>query len=244
VAIIRLEGNEKVIGESVFAGDMHLDGTLVGKILRSKVAHARIKHILTSRAAELPGVRAVITGQDFPSANIGVTVKDEVVMPRDKIRYIGEPIAAVAAVDEETAMQALKLIELDLEELPGIFSAEEGLAENAQLIHENWQDYSTSMPLRRNGNIVSHVSIKKGNVDQGFAESDIIVEDLFSLPLVHHAPMEPKAAVANLDPSGKLTVWCSTQSPFAIRHGLATYLQIPISRVRVVGVRVEEFSYD
>jgi CO/xanthine dehydrogenase Mo-binding subunit len=234
----RLEGNEKVAGKAIFAGDMQVEGTLVGKILRSKVAHARIKKIITDKAAELPGVFAVITGKDFPDVYGGRTVRDEQAMVKNKIHYIGEAIAAVAAIDEDTAERALALIELELEELPGVFSAEAGLAEDAPLIHENWKDHWTIVPLSRRDNMDAQVTAKKGDIELGFAASDLIIEDTFNLPLIHHAPMEPKASVAYFDRNGKLTVWTGTQSAFSVRRGIARYLQLPLSMVRVVGVRV------
>jgi len=234
----RLEGNEKVTGKAIFAGDIHVEGIVVGKILRSKVAHARIKNIITDRASKLPGVLAVITGKDFPDVYGGRTVRDEQAMVKNKIRYIGEGVAAVAAVDEETAERALELIEIELEELPGVFSAEGGLEDNAPLIHENWQSYWTSVPLTRRDNIDALVTAKKGDIEAGFAASDLIIEDEFILPLIHHAPMEPKATVAYYDSNRKLTVWTGTQSAFSVRRGIARYLQLPLSRVRVVGVRV------
>lgn len=234
----RLEGNEKVSGKAIFAGDMQAEGTLVGKFLRSQVSHARIKNIRTERAAQLPGVLAVVTGKDFPDVYGGRVVRDEQAMARNKIRYLGEAVAAVAAVDEETAERALGLMELELEELPGVFSAEAGLAGNAPLVHENWQDHWTSTPLTRYGNVDALVTTKKGDIEAGFAASDLIIEDEFHLPLIHHAPMEPKAVVAYYDPNGKLTVWTGTQSAFSVRRGIARYLQLPLARVRVVGVRI------
>ena len=147
VTIDRIDGIEKVTGKAVYVNDLHIEGILTGKILRSEVAHARIKYIRTDKALQLPGVFAVITGEDFPNLNIGRFIRDEKTMARDKIRYIGEAVCAVAAIDKETAEQALQLIELELEELPPIFTAEEGLSPDAPLIHEEWQNYWTLMPV-------------------------------------------------------------------------------------------------
>ncbi len=238
MSVTRLEGREKVTGKAVFAGDLKLDGLLMGKILRSKVAHARIKHIDTTLAKQLPGVMAVITGRDFPDARIGFIVIDEVAMARDKIRYIGEPVAAVAAIDQATAERALDLIKVELEELPGIFSVEEALKDDCPQIHEDLMNYATAMPVRRYGNVVTHATVKKGNIDSGFAESELIIEDVFSLPLVHQAPMEPKSVVAHYDVNGNLTVWCGTQSSYGVKGDLASYLGLPMGRIRVTGVRV------
>ncbi|MEE9613296.1 MAG: molybdopterin cofactor-binding domain-containing protein, partial [Desulfatiglandales bacterium] len=190
----RLEARGKITGDAMFPGDIKLSGMLVGRILRSKIPHARIKKIKTDKALSLQGVKAVITAQDFPDVRHGMVIQDEVVIARDKIRYIGEPVAAVAAVDAQTAERALDLIELEVEELPGVFDFDQGIDPNAPLIHENFKEYTTKGPLRRYGNVCLHAKIKKGDIEKGFAESDQIFEDSYTMPVVHQAPLEPKAA--------------------------------------------------
>lgn len=236
--IRRLESQEKVEGKAVFSGDIKLPEMLICKVLRSETPHARIKSINKEKALSLPGVKAVITAADFPDVKIGFTIQDEVIMARDKVRYIGEALAAVAAVDEETAEKALKLIELDLEELPAILNFEEAIAKEAPLIHENVKEYSSKLPLNKYHNICLHAIIKRGDVEQAFQECDQVFEDTYTMPVVHQAPLETKAAVATVDTRGKLTVWCSTQGPFHIRSGLAATLGLPMSDIRVIGTRV------
>lgn len=234
----RLEAPEKTTGNATFSGDIKLPGMLTGKILRSQIPHARIKQIRTDKALSLPGVSAVITAQDFPDVKIGLTIQDEDVMARDKIRYIGEPVAAVAAVDAETAERALDLIELEVDELPGIFDFAHSLDAKAPLIHENFKDYTSRMPLKRYGNICLHTKIKKGDVEKGFAESDEVFEDNYTMPVVHQAPLEPRAVVVDVDHNGRVLVWSGTQGPFIIRSGLAETLGLPMSDIRVTGVGI------
>lgn len=234
----RLKASEKTTGHAVFSGDIKLEGLLTGKILRSQIPHARIKEIRLDKARSLPGVVAVITGQDFPDVRFGFAIQDEVVMARDKIRYIGEPVAAVAAVDAKTAEQALDLIELDVDELPAVFEFAQSIKTNAPLIHENFKDYTSAIPLKREGNVCLHTRIKKGDVEEAFADSDEIFEDTFAMPVVHQAPLEPRAVVAEVDHDGKLNVWCGTQAPFNIRAGICTTIGLPMSDIRVTGTNI------
>ncbi|HUL20430.1 MAG TPA: molybdopterin cofactor-binding domain-containing protein [Thermodesulfobacteriota bacterium] len=234
----RLEAPEKTTGDAMFVGDMKRPGLLAGKILRSQVPHARIKRIKTEKALSLPGVEAVITAQDFPEVRWGLVLHDETVMARDKIRYVGEPVAAVAAVDQETAQRALDLIELEIEELPGVFTFEESIDPQAPLVHEKFKEYTSRVPLQRDRNICFQTRIKKGDIEKGFLESDEVFEDTYTMPVVHQAPLEPRAVLAEVDPYGRLQVWCSTARSFNIRSGLAEVLQFPMSSIRVTGARI------
>lgn len=233
----RLDAFEKVTGEAVYPGDLKRPGLLVGKILPSRVVHGRIKSIRTDRALELPGVLAVLTGTDFPDVRTGMTVRDQHVLTRDKVRYYGEPIAAVAAVDEQTADDALELIEVEIEELPAVLDFEQSVREGAPLVHDEYEQYGTIKPLRRYGNVCLHTTVEKGDIRKGFAESDLIFEDSYEMPVVHQAPMEPKAMVAQWQ-GGRLRFWCSTARPFAVQHTLSEALGLPISDVRVTALRV------
>jgi carbon-monoxide dehydrogenase large subunit len=236
--IKRFEAPEKTIGHAIFAGDIKRPRMLFGKILRSQIPHARIKKIQKDKALSFPGVEAVITAQDFPDVKTGMTIHDEVVLARDKVRYIGEPVAAVAAIDQETAEKALALIDLEVEELPGIFNFAQSIDANAPLIHENFKDYTTSMPLNRDGNVCLSTKIKKGDLDGAFADSDEIFEDTYTMPVVHQAPLEPRAVVAEVDRDGRLRVWCGTARVFEIRSGLAETLGLSMSNIRVTGTRI------
>jgi CO/xanthine dehydrogenase Mo-binding subunit/aerobic-type carbon monoxide dehydrogenase small subunit (CoxS/CutS family) len=234
----RLEAPEKTTGNAVFVGDMKRPNMLVGKILRSQVPHARIKRIGIDKALSVSGVAAVITAQDFPDIRWGLVIHDETVLARDQIRYIGEPVAAVAAVDVETAQRALDLIELEIEELPGVFTFEQSVDPQAPLVHEKFKEYTSRIPLKREGNICFQTRIKKGDIDRGFSECDVVCEDTYSMPIVHQAPLEPRAALAEVDQYGRLQVWCSTARSFNIRSGLAEVLGLPMSEIRVTGARI------
>jgi len=236
--IYRLEGPEKVTGRAIYVGDIKIRRMLIGKVLRSKLAHARIKKINVESALSLPGVKAIVTASDFPSKKSGFMIQDEDVLARDKIRFIGEPIAAVAAIDEKRAEEALNLIEIELEELPPIFTFYESIAPDAPLIHENYKEYTSKIPLKRYGNVCLHTRIKKGDVKKGFEESDEIFEDTYTFPVVHQAPLEPRAVVAEVESEGRLHLWCSTARPFNIRSGLSEILEIPMSHIRVTGARI------
>ncbi|MFH1123980.1 MAG: molybdopterin cofactor-binding domain-containing protein [Pseudomonadota bacterium] len=234
----RLEAPEKTTGGALFTGDLERRGMLTGKILRSQVPHARIKRIKTDRARSVPGVAAVITAQDFPDIRMGFLIQDEVVLATDKIRYIGEPVAAVAAIDAQTAERALDLIDVEVDELPAVFTFADSTDPNAPLIHEAFKEYTCKLPLKREGNICLHTKIKKGDIERGFAESDEVFEDTYTMPVVHQAPLEPRAVLAEVDHSGRLHVWCSTARPFSIREGLAEVLGFPMSDIRVTGTRI------
>ena len=238
IKVERMDAPEKVTGHAVFSADIKLPGMLVAKIFRSNVPHARITKISLDKAHSIPGVSAVITARDFPDKNIGFMIHDETVMARDIIRYTGEPVAAVAAVDEQTAEQAIDLIEMEIEELPAVLDFEQSVDENAPLIHENLKEYGSRIPIETDGNICLFGKIKKGNIEQGFAESDEIFEDTYTMPVVHHSAIEPRAAVADFDHNGKLHVWVSTQASFTIRSGLSQALDLPMSDIRVTGTRV------
>ncbi|MFH1489232.1 MAG: molybdopterin cofactor-binding domain-containing protein, partial [Pseudomonadota bacterium] len=234
----RIDAFEKVTGDALFPADMNRPDLLTVRILRSPVAHGRIRSIRTEKALDLPGVFAVITGADFPDRRSGMIIQDERAMTKDKVRYFGEPVAAVAAVDEQTAVRALELIEMDIEELPGVFSFKDSTKPDAPLIHEDFKAYKTGKPLKRYGNVCLHAKIEKGNIKKGFAESDLVFEDTYTMPVVHQAFMEPRAMVAEREHDGRLHLWCSTARPFAVQEGVAHALDLPMSDVRITALRV------
>lgn len=234
----RLEASEKTTGHAIFTGDIKRPGMLVGKLLRSSVSHARIKSINTDKAISLPGVAVVITANDFPDRRTGLAIHDEYPMARDKIRYIGEAVAAVAAVDEETAERALELIQVEVEELPAVFTISESMDANAPIIHERYEEYTSVVPLIRKGNVCLHGKIGKGDTRKGFAESDEIFEDRYTMPVVHQAAIEPKTVLAEVDHIGRLHIWSGTARPFALQAGIADILGIPMSRIQVTGTKI------
>ncbi|MFH1950391.1 MAG: molybdopterin cofactor-binding domain-containing protein [Pseudomonadota bacterium] len=234
----RFDAPGKATGKALFPGDIKRPGLLFGKILRSDIAHGRIKRINTDKAQSLPGVVSVITAADFPDVKTGMTIQDQPVLAKQKVRYIGEPLAAVAAVDTPTADRAMDLIEVEIDELQGIFNFSQSIDPSAPLIHEGCEDYTSIRPLRRYGNVCLHTQIEKGDIDRGFAESDIIFEDLYTVPVVHQAPLEPRAVVAEMDHNETLRLWCSTARPFNIRQGVSLALGLSMSDIRVTGVGI------
>jgi len=234
----RLEAPEKTTGKATFTGDMKRQGMLTGMIFRSQIPHARIRKIKTEKALSTPGVATVITAQDFPDKRTGFMIQDEVVLARGRIRYIGEPVAAVAAVDVQTAQRALDLIELEVDELPAVFDFDHSIDANAPLIHEKFKEYTSNMPLNRERNICLHTRIKKGDIKSAFEESDEVFEDTYTVPVVHQAPLEPKAILAEVDHNGRLHVSCCTARPFSVRSGLAEILNLPMSDIWVTGTRM------
>jgi len=217
-----VDANQKVTGKAEFLADINYPGMLYGKILRSPLPHAKIKRIDTSRAAAMPGVKAVITADDVPSNKFGLSVPDVNIFAVDKVRYMGDEVAAVAAVSEEVAEKALELIEVDYEELPGVYNTEEALKEEAPLVHED-----------KENNIATTYHIERGDVEKDFAACDYVFEDEFETSLVSPGYMEPMGCIANYESNGRLTLWTSIQSAFQARSELARALGIPISDIKV-----------
>jgi len=220
-----VDGVEKVTGAARYTADLAPRGALVGAILRSPVAHARIRGVDTSRARAMPGVRAVVTGDDCAIAYGVIPIaQNEYPLARDRVRYRGEPVAAVAADDAATAQAALAAIALDLEPLPAYFDAKSARAEGAEPLHEN-----------KPGNLERAVEQTFGDVDGGFAKADLVREHAFHYAEVNHAMMEPNAAVAHWDAErGRLTLHSVTQVPYYVHLALARCLQLDESAIRVV----------
>ncbi|HLB12800.1 MAG TPA: xanthine dehydrogenase family protein molybdopterin-binding subunit [Dehalococcoidia bacterium] len=224
----RVDAPTKATGQAKFAADLSLPGMLTGKILRSPYPHARIVNIDTSRAARLAGVKAILTGQEIPRVKYGFTFRfpqfcDEYLLAIDKARYLGEGLAAVAAVDGDAASEALELIRVEYEELPHVLEPEAAMAPGAPQIHDTAEN-----------NVGVRMSHDFGDVDAGFRDADYIREDRFLLQAQAHAPIEPHAVLAEADPSGRLTVWGAKQSPFRARYGLSRTLDRPEGTIRVI----------
>jgi CO/xanthine dehydrogenase Mo-binding subunit len=221
----RIESIEKATGELRYVSDLRLPRMLWGKMLRSPYPHARIKKIDTSKAEKLPGVKAVITGKDTLGMKTGTLSghRDRELIAMDKVRFIGEAVAAVAAVDEDTALEALDLIDVEYEQLPAVFTYEEAMKEGAPLIHENRED---NMCLTRHWNF--------GDVEKGFAESDYVREDRFYTPMVAHGFLEANGCVVQWEPSGKYTLWVGIQRPYESRRELAMALGTAEVNVRLI----------
>lgn len=234
----RSDSLEHVRGTSIFGDDVSGPNMAFGKILRSKHAHARIKHIDTSAAENLDGVFAVVTGKEIPEGYFGVDIKDRLVFARDKVRYRGDAVAAVAAMTEEIATKALDLIRVEYEPLEPVFEAKEAMAPGAPIIHEKLKDYEIGFETETKGNICTIANVKLGDIEKGFAESDIIVEDYFTTQIQHQCSLETHAALAEVDSFGRINVWTTTQKPFAMRRYLSQSLKIPISSIRVIATKI------
>src|SRR5438093_3273268 len=233
-SVPRMDAPGKVTGTAIYAADFALPGMLYGKVLRSHEPHARLVRIDASRAARLPGVRAVITAADVPDVRYGGSVKDERVFARERIRFAGQPLAAVAATSLDAAATALAAIEVVCGPLPPVLDVAAALAPGAALVHEGWASYTALPILHREGNVCNRARIVAGDVERGFAEADRIFEHRFRTAMVHQGYTEPRAAVAQWDSAGTVTVWSNTQLPFEIQNTLAEILAIAPSKIRVV----------
>ncbi|MDE3090388.1 MAG: molybdopterin-dependent oxidoreductase, partial [Chloroflexota bacterium] len=228
-ALPKVDAMQKVTGETRYADDLFLPRMLYGKLLRSVHPHARIVGIDTSRAAKLPGVFAVITGKDLPiKFGIMPSTQDEEALCVDKVRFVGDPVAAVAAIDEETAERALELIDVEYEPLAPVMSIRDALDEKLPQIHA-YADHH---------NIHKFVSLEFGNIDAGFQAAEYSREDTFFYEGDTHLPMEQHAALAQFSSDEKLTLWSSTQTPHYVHRALEKTLQIPRSRIRVIAAPV------
>jgi CO/xanthine dehydrogenase Mo-binding subunit len=240
--IPRADGRDKVTGAGLYAGDLKLPGMLYGKVLRSPFAHAKIKRIDSGKAEAMPGVLAVLTRENLNVAerSYGPYVKDQGIVALDKVRYAGDVVAAVAAVDERTATAALKEIEVDYDELPAAVTIDDAIREGAPLVHERQEGRKTSEfgagaseIVHENSNVCLHFRYQRGDIEAGFAAADHIFEDTFEFPSAQHYPMEPHVSLARFD-GDALTIWSATQSPFPQRQELARIFGLPLSRVRVI----------
>jgi len=239
-SVTRVDALEKVSGAAVFGPDVKLVGMLYGKTLRSPHAHARIVSINLDKVRKLPSVRAVVTGADMPGVLGGEAVKDMPFLAQGKVRYEGEPVAAVAAEDEATAIRAVQLIEVLYDELPVVADALSALEKGAPLIHEGLENYARIGVIKpvAKSNVITVNEYTKGDIEQGFKESDEVFEDEFRSQTVHHAPLEPHSAVAQVDVNGRIVVWVPNDSPHRLRKDLADALHVRLDRVRVISTYV------
>lgn len=231
---IRKGGVSKVTGSAQFGADVDLLGQLYGAVLHSPYPHARILRVDTEAAKAVPGVRAVITGENFPTL-YGSFIADQPILATGKVRYQGEPVAAVAADTEEIAREAVRLIQVEYEPLPVVNDLETSM-KNEVLIHEDWNSYvcsSACFPVQGT-NIGDQFHLKKGDVEAGFAQADEIVESDFSCGMLQHTTIETHTTTAQASPiSGDIHVWSPTQSPFSVRGLLATTFHVPLEKVRI-----------
>jgi carbon-monoxide dehydrogenase large subunit len=207
---------------------------LVGAILGSVVPHARLVRVDTTRAEQLPGVRAVLSGRDVPPTLTGASVKDTTLLAFDRVRYIGEPIVAVAAIDQDTAQEALSLVEVEYEELPAVFDPLRALEDTSVLVHPDLERYAANPKVRRWGNVCSHTGFLQGQPETAFAAARHVFEDTFSTQMQHQAYLEPTSALADVDATGRITLWASTKTVYGCQAQVAELLGLPASRLRVI----------
>jgi CO/xanthine dehydrogenase Mo-binding subunit len=219
----RVEGYEKATGEARYIADVVLPRMLYGKILRSPFPHARIRSIDTSKAEKLRGVRCVVTAEDTIKKPWGAFFADQYPLSVGKVRYVGEEVAAVAAIDRDTAEEAVDLIEIDWEPLPAVFDAEEAMQPGAPLVQDD-----------KERNIAMVIDVERGNVEKAFAESDVIVEDTFQSSPQWHCAIETIGSVADYSPSGKYTIYMNTQTLFNARYRIAAALGVRETDVRII----------
>jgi len=241
----RIDSQEKVSGSAVFAVDFELPHMLYGKIHRSRYPHAQITRIKIDEALKVPGVRAIITYKDTPQGLRGRGLLDTPILARDKVRYIGEPIAAVAADTVEAAEEAASLIEVEYKPLPAVFDPEEAIKQNPKVvIHPDIANYKRlkaqiykSLVDQSRPNVSNHYRVIHGDVETGFRESDIVVENRFYTHAVQHAHLEPIATIARYDLDGTYTIWTSGQNVYRTRRELSDALLVPESKIRVIAMK-------
>jgi CO/xanthine dehydrogenase Mo-binding subunit len=234
--VTRVDVVEKVSGEAVYGYDLVLPNMLHGKTLFSPKAHAKIKRINTEKAKKYPGVVAVVTGDNAPWTH-GETIKDKPFLAQGKVRYIGEPVAAVAAEDEDTAQAAIRLIEVDYEDLPVYTDPEEACKPGSVPIHEDFDSYRKADFIvgGRLPNVAEHFKLRTGDVTVGFAQSDLVLEERYFVPIIQHSAMEPHSAHAQFDKgSGRLTIWVANDAPFRALHEICEALNMPKEQIRFI----------
>jgi CO/xanthine dehydrogenase Mo-binding subunit len=237
-SIERLDAAEKATGEAQYVDDLYRPGMLHGAILGSIHAHAKIGGYKLDAARSIPGVAAVLTGEDFSCGRTGAFCKDELPLARGKTIYMGEPVAVVAASDMETARRAARAIEIDYEPLPAVLTIDEALATGAPLVHEDLANYAKIAPSFSEGNVLWQCRLEEGKIDSAWSQCDVIVEDVFETAAQHHMYMEPCGALAEIDRGGRLTIWSSCQSVHLVQQRVAEWLSIPMGRIRALAPKI------
>ena len=231
----RKDAIEKVTGQGIFVADLKLPGMLHIAVVRSTEPHAVIERIDTAEALNMPGVVTVVTGENC-TLKVGHCIVDQPPMATGKVRYVGEPVAAVVAETKEQAVLAADKVQVSYLALPAVLKARDALKDGAPIIHEDLASYHSLPGFNKvpGTNVFHHYKLRKGDVAEGFEKADLIVENEFTFPHSCHGALEPHGAIALFDPEGKLTVWASSQSPFTVRNFLGAMFGIPLHQVRVI----------
>ena len=237
-SIPRMGGIERVTGAGIYGIDFMPQDALSGGILRSQYAHAKIVGIDTSEAKAVPGVHAVVTSADAPDVRYGRTYIDRYMLAKHKVRYMGDPVAAVAADSPAIVKQALKKIKVVYEPLPVVLDPEETMKAGAPTLHED-------MPLPKNlpanvevKNVCSYTGVHAGDPDKAMAEADVVVEEVYETKMIHPQYLEPRIAAAQVEPDCRITVWANAQAPFSVRTDVARLLGVPLNKVRVLSTEL------
>ena len=230
----RMGGIDRVIGKGVYGIDLMLKDQLHGAILRSQYAHAKIVSIDTSEAKKIPGVHAVVTAADAPHVRYGRSYFDRHILARHKVRFMGDPVAAVAATSPAIAKQALKKIKVVYEPLPVALDPEEATKPNAPTLHEDMPLPKTIPTDAGLKNICGHAVVHVGDAEKAMAEADIVVDEVYETKMIHPQYLEPRIAAAQMEPNGRLTVWANAQAPFPVRQEVAKMLGLQLNNVRVI----------
>jgi carbon-monoxide dehydrogenase large subunit len=237
--IPRIDGVPKASGSAKYTADHNIPGTLCGRILRSRYPHARILNVDTSKAERLPGVKAVISSKNTPHVYYGTTIFDQMLFDPEKVRYLGDEVAAVAATDVDVAEEALSLIEVEYEELPAVFDAMEAIQPAAPLVHEDSGKYGSTFEMKgREGNVACRTWLGHGDIEAGLKESDKVFEHAFSTHQNHQTYLEPHVSLAQPDGQGGVTILSSTQGVYQVQAVVAKVLDLPMTKVRVIGSTV------
>ncbi len=232
--LARVDGPEKVTGKAKYSADINLPGTLWGKSLRSPYPHARIISIDTTAAKALPGVHAVLTGDDVRGILYGRRLRDVPVLAWDHVRFAGERVAAVAADDEDIAQAAIDLIEVEYEELPAQLDPLEAMKDGAAFIHPDMMNYvGYPQTPEKPTNVFIHSTWGKGDIDAGFAEADVIVENTFTTPRQHQAYLESHTCVVWIDEDGVAQIWASNKAPYSLRQQMSDFSELPQENFQV-----------
>ena len=240
-AVGRVEGAEKVSGQAVYGADVHFRDTLWGKILRSPYPHARILRIDTSKASQVPGVKAIVTGKDEPDHYQGKSIRDIPVLCWDKVRYIGDKVAAIAAESREAAEEAIDLIDVEYEELPAVFDVLEAMKPGAPILHDDAPSYDgapADIMAGAGSNELNKLTWGKGDIEKGFAEADVVLEHTFRIPIHHQGYLEPQSFMVKINDDCSVEGWASTKSPFGTRAQFAKAAGISPGQIRIHAVHV------
>jgi CO/xanthine dehydrogenase Mo-binding subunit len=238
-----VDARDRVTGKADYVINMALPGMLHAMVLRSTAPHAKIVRIETDQARQLPGVMTVLTGADIAAhpeirARYGPVFRDQPILATDKVRYVGEAVVAVAAIDRDVARAALDLVEVEYEELPAVFNVDDALADGAPLVHEEAPNEGATfadviLHAHAGTNVCNDFRLRKGDIDQGFAEADVVFEDTFTTPAVQHVPLETHCTVADAR-ADEIVIHTTSQIPFMSRSQIAEVFNLPTSRVRIV----------